>query len=384
VRRPDPRFDGIDTLRALAALSVFGFHLALQPGFLAPGWLAPYAANLNVGVSVFFVISGFVIYRPFARARLEGERLPSLPRFGVRRAARIVPGYWVALLGIALWLGLDNVLDPAGIATYFGFAQVYRSTTAVGGIGQAWSLCIEVTFYVGVAVLALVLARRRPRSDAAFLRSELAVAGALVLATVLWRLAPFYAVPRFGSSPPASLTLPAYADELAFGMALAVVSVWAAARPRPPRLPFGAWTGWVLAAAAFIGAGLLVDAGTTQSKPGNLVHHLLLGLVGVGLLLPAIAEPHGRLRAVLEHPAARWGGFVSFGFYLWHLAVLRSLTDHGWAGRISRPGYLVVALGASVALAAASWYLVERPSIRLARRLGRRPAPAAQPEGALR
>src|SRR5262249_7143283 len=154
MRRPDPRYDGIDALRALAALSVFGFHLALQPGFIAPGWLAPYAANLNVGVSVLFVFSGLVISRPFGRAGLGDEPLPSLSRFGVRRAARIAPGYWVALLGIALWFGLDDVLRPAGIATYFGFAQVYRGATAVGGIGQAWSLCIEVTFYVGVAVLA--------------------------------------------------------------------------------------------------------------------------------------------------------------------------------------------------------------------------------------
>jgi peptidoglycan/LPS O-acetylase OafA/YrhL len=351
VKRADPRYDGIDSLRALAALSVFGFHLALQPGFAPPEWLAPYTANLNVGVSVFFVISGFVIWRPFARARGRGEPTPSLRRYAVRRTARIVPAYWVALPLIALWLDLDGVFTPSGIVTYFGFLQVYDPDTTVGGINQAWSLCIEVTFYIGVALAAVALARRRVG-----LRGELVLAGVLVLVTVLWRLAPFYDVPTFGKLPePATLTLPAYADELALGMALAALTVW-----RPLRVP--GWVGWALAAAAFVGAGLLTDAGSTLSQGGNLVHHLLFGLVGVGLLLPAIAGSPGWL----TNPVLRWGGFVSYGFYLWHFAVLRALTEAGWREKIGAGGYLVLALGLSIAIAAASWYAIERPALRLA------------------
>ena len=370
--RADPRFDGVDSLRALAALSVFGFHLVLYGGFAPPRWLLPYAANLNVGVSLFFVISGFVIYRPFARARLAGEPLPDLRRYALRRVARIVPAYWVALALIALWLGLGEVFTPSGLVTYFGFAQVYRSGTTAGGIPQAWSLCVEVAFYAGVALLALTLARRRPRSPGAFLRGELAACGAIVLAAVLWRLAPWYEPPRFDRPvAPATLTLPAYADQLALGMAMAVVSVWAAGRragrwPGPP-----AWTGWLLAAAAFVAAGLLTEAQTTASRGGNLLHHLLGGLVGAGILLPAVAGPPGRLRRLLTHPAARWCGVISYGFYLWHVAVLRKLTAGGALDTLGHAGYLAVALAACTALAAASWYAVERPALRLARRAER-------------
>jgi peptidoglycan/LPS O-acetylase OafA/YrhL len=97
-------------------------------------------------------------------------------------------------------------------------------------------------------------------------------------------------------------------------------------------------------------------------------------------LLPALA-PAPRW---LLHPALRWAGFVSYGFYLWHLAVLRELTDAGWRGKVGALGYLVVALVLSVGLAAASWYAIERPSLRLARR-ARWATPRTQArEGALR
>ena len=376
--RADPRFDAVDSLRGLAALSIFAFHLTLQPGFLPPAALQPYAANLTCGVSVFFVLSGFVIYRPFARRRLAGEPAPSLRRYAARRVARIAPAYWVALAVIAVWLGLGD----GGWLRYAAFLQVYDRGTSVGGIGQAWSICVEVTFYAAVAGLAVLLARRRPRSRAAFLRGELALLGAIALASLLWKLAPWFEVPVFGRYPaPATVTLPAYADQLALGMALAVVSVWAAAgRVRARRRP-AVWIAWPLAGAAFVAAGALTDAGAADGRVGYAARHVLLGLVGVGLLLPAVAGPDGRLRALLRHPVLRWGGTVSYGFYLWHLVVLRSLSDGGWAARAGRPTYAVVAFAGALALAAASWYLVERPALRLAARRGAPDRAAVRPAG---
>ena len=61
VRAADLRFPLVDALRGFAALSVFSFHLLLQPGYSPPASLQPWTANLNVGVPIFFVISGFVI-----------------------------------------------------------------------------------------------------------------------------------------------------------------------------------------------------------------------------------------------------------------------------------------------------------------------------------
>src|SRR5437588_12805856 len=86
----DRRFPLFDAMRALAALSIFAYHCAYQlHGFSGPA--GRYLAQLNIGVPVFFLISGFLLYRPFVRARRDHDRRPSLRAYAVRRAARIVP-----------------------------------------------------------------------------------------------------------------------------------------------------------------------------------------------------------------------------------------------------------------------------------------------------
>ena len=73
----NPRFPLFDSLRAIAALSVVAFHAAYYQGFLAPGHsLSRYYAQLNIGVAIFFVISGFLLYRPFAQTRLSRAEFP--------------------------------------------------------------------------------------------------------------------------------------------------------------------------------------------------------------------------------------------------------------------------------------------------------------------
>ena len=86
---------------------------------------------------------------------------------------RIFPAYWLALTGVALWLGADYVFTGEGVLRYYGLLQVYDSDTITNGIGQAWTVCIEITFYLLLPVWAIT-ARRRPwTTDRGFARSEL-------------------------------------------------------------------------------------------------------------------------------------------------------------------------------------------------------------------
>lgn len=384
VRAADLRFPHVDALRAFAALSVFAFHLLLQPGYAPPASLQPWTANLNVGVPVFFVISGFVIYRPFARARLASDRAPTVRGYARRRAFRLLPAYWVALPLIVLWLGLDGVFTPGGVVRYFGLLQVYDSDTVLGGIGQAWTLCIEAAFYVLLPLWALSLRRRPAASRDAFLRRELALLAGLVLVSTAWKLLPFHEVPTFGEPPsPTNYTLPEYADHLALGMALAVVSVWAVDGGRLGRrlawLGSVPWLAWVVAAVAFYFVGVSMRA-DPFGDTGYLVRHLLAGVLGAALLVPAVFGSGGRLRAVLAKPVLRWVGTVSFGLYLWHLAVITWLTDEGWVDRVGPVLGVVTALALSLLLAALSWYVVERPALRFAG--SRRPADEPTAAGA--
>src|SRR3954447_10575753 len=89
------RFPLMDSCRGLAALSVVAFHVAVV-GHLRDGTLGPLQDGLRGGVQVFFVLSGFLLYRPFVAARFEGREI-SLGRYGWSRFLRIVPAYWLAL-----------------------------------------------------------------------------------------------------------------------------------------------------------------------------------------------------------------------------------------------------------------------------------------------
>src|SRR5437763_7021548 len=90
------RYPLIDGLRAAAALGVLLTHSAISSGLVTAGATGfRYAQRLEVGVTIFFVISGFVLYRPFLVARLEGAELPRVGRYARRRALRILPAYWI-------------------------------------------------------------------------------------------------------------------------------------------------------------------------------------------------------------------------------------------------------------------------------------------------
>lgn len=131
----DQRFPLFDSLRAIAALTVLIFHLPWFFQLSAENPLRPYLGGLNVGIPVFFLISGFLLYRPFARARYAGDKAPVTLPYAERRALRIIPAYWVALILTVLLLGksggagaADAVFTPRGIVSYFGFLQVFPTS----------------------------------------------------------------------------------------------------------------------------------------------------------------------------------------------------------------------------------------------------------------
>src|SRR6266516_1997197 len=92
----------LDGLRAVAALAVLLTHVAFQTGEVARAAGGAVLARLDAGVAVFFVLSGFLLYRPYALARASGTPRPSIRRYVLRRAARILPAYWLALGAVAL------------------------------------------------------------------------------------------------------------------------------------------------------------------------------------------------------------------------------------------------------------------------------------------
>ena len=128
------------------------------------GFLDFALGELRLGVQLFFVLSGYLIFRPYVAAILDGARRgPGLTRYAIRRAARILPGYWLALGASFLLLRhLDHPMqvDPAELPVFLVFAQNHFLETIKHLDPPMWTLAIEVSFYA-----ALPLVRLRSRSS---------------------------------------------------------------------------------------------------------------------------------------------------------------------------------------------------------------------------
>jgi len=180
-----------DSLRALAVIAVLVFHCAPPAGELGPGHpLRPYLTRLDAGVWIFFVISGVLLYRPFVAARLAGSPSLSVGAYAWRRLLRIVPAYWVALTVVTIWRAHPDVFTASGIPTFYGFLQTYSTAASIHGhgLGQAWSLCVEMAFYAFLPCYALALRRIPAGNPRRRLHIELGGLALLVAVSEVWKL----------------------------------------------------------------------------------------------------------------------------------------------------------------------------------------------------
>jgi peptidoglycan/LPS O-acetylase OafA/YrhL len=369
----NPRFPLFDSMRAIAALSVFAAHTVTETYVLSrhPQLLVLAIHVADQGVAIFFLISGFLLYRPFLTARGDGRSV-SLGDYARRRGLRIVPCYWVALT-IFIAVGFVSGVTASNWWVFYGFGQNYSLSTIGQGIGVAWTLCIEVTFYLALPLFALAAAKLS--------RGTRSLRGDVMLLVVLAALALAYRAHfnAFFDLPTVS-TLPGFFFWFALGMGLAVASVSAGANAAFSRLtarvPHWPLYSWVVAAFTF---ALLHESPHATPILGvalsAVVLHVLYALVALFVLAPAVFDggSGGAVRALLRRPWLAWVGLVSYGFYLYHTIVIAQidelLVDHGVGPRY--PIVVVASLLISLACAGASFYLLERPLMRLRLR-GRR------------
>lgn len=381
------RFPLFDGLRALAALSVLVFHAVVATPLYHTSSLGPlrFAAHLDVGVRVFFVISGFLLYRPFALAHLAGRPAPSTGAYAWRRLLRIGPGYWAALALVTLTLSTGGVWTLARVWLYLGLAQGYAPGRTLAAMPQAWTLTVEVAFYALLPLVAALVRRGRSAELGARARREWTGIAILVAVSVTWKAVLLVAGPGNAADSVAELALPTYLDTFAVGMAFAVLSARAALAERPaPLLTACArrpGATWLLALGAFVLASLLGYPGLSDPL-GFLARHVLYGLVAAALVAPVVAarEPGGALRALALRPVA-FLGLVSYGIYLYHVWVLDRI--YVWIGLPRSYAALLALAGLGVlgatAVAALSYVALERPAVRLKGRVGAPRASEDQP-----
>jgi peptidoglycan/LPS O-acetylase OafA/YrhL len=369
------RLVGIEGLRAVAATSIVALHVWIEGSPDGQHQLGPLAGsvgvNLGAGLTLFFALSGFLLYRPFVVAIAGGGRRPSTSRFLRRRALRILPAYWIVLLVSALllastrttWESFGALTDPQRLLQSLLLLQNYTPHSIHTGIGPAWSLAVEAVFYLLLPALAHLGARAARGHDRRGRLRAMLVPPALLLvigiAGKAWDVAtdPSFTGPQHAPTWHEVLarSFICNADLFAFGMcaAVGVVAVGQADARRLRR-------------AALIGAGMV--AATTfvlhardviDDRPFNT-----LSALASGLLVLAVALPGRRIR-VLEARPLVFLGVVSYSVFLWHEPVTVWLTEHGVArgGPWGVPLNMVVVYAVTVLLATITYRLVEAPAM---------------------
>jgi peptidoglycan/LPS O-acetylase OafA/YrhL len=304
-RSTEGRSSGLDGLRAFAALFVAAFHLNTVGG-VSFGPLDPVIRGGDSGVYLFFALSGYLLYRPFLRGGVD------LAGYALKRAARIVPGYFVALVVLAALTGsrlpLDNPLP------YVTMSSSYDIPLR-GFLGNAWTLSAEILFYLALPGVAW-LARTRE------------VLTLLALGAMSVILAVGHRVTLTEANAWVSGAFPFVFHAFVPGMLLAVLEV---------RRPAG-FARLARRPAAAAGVALLVAGALTTVLPVAL----LTG-VGTALLMGWLLQ-----RTLPGARALGLAGGASYAVYLWHKDAFIAFGP--W-------------LGLAVALVAGglSWALVERP-----------------------
>lgn len=304
----------------------------------------------RLGYVLFFALSGFLLYLPWVRSVQTGSGPPDIWKYLRRRAARILPAYYVALVASILLLypiagtpGL-RLPPPDSLPLFFVFGQNFTMETALKLDPPMWTLAVEVTYYLALPLLGLLTV-----GLAAARRSHLTVPVALIAVGVAWNAL----VVALGWPLPATKVLPAMLPYFGVGMAAAVLwGTESLSAGRGKRLLLGA--GGLLAVDLVLHSGLF---------PGPLVRTMLDLPAAAGFaVIVAVAAASVLRLPILDSRVVAAAGTISYGVYLWNVPVLLILRSMGLLP-LNTLAALPVVTAVSIALGALSWFAVERPAI---------------------
>lgn len=371
-----PHFPVLDTLRGVGALAVLTTHTMFWSGdYLGNGWLGTLWARLDIGVALFFVLSGFLLSRPWLVRRELSLPAPRTRTYLSRRFRRIFPAYAVVVV-ISMSLLTDNQDASVGDwVTTLLLAGIYTDDELPAGLTHMWSLSTEVAFYLFLPLVMLVVVRGAGRRWVGAVLLGLALA----CGTTAWWLLEGAWHPSLAERAMPLQWLPSYLPWFGAGILMALVHV-VGCREEPPFLirhlhaalrGLGRAPGACLVAAL----GLLMVASTPLAgppllaapTPAQLLTKVLLYTVWAVLVVaPAIfGDPSSRYADVMSLRPLRHLGRISYSLFCIHLPVshlviwsqdLEPFTGHGfriWASTVVL----------SIAAAQLLYVLVEKPAL---------------------
>jgi peptidoglycan/LPS O-acetylase OafA/YrhL len=349
--RAPGRFLLIDALRGLAALAVVLFHAreghhldALDT--VLPRFVSAVVGHGDLGVQVFFVLSGFVIAHSMSRHQVT---LGFVGRFMLRRSIRLDPPYWASMVLAVIFgvlsarfvAGKSYALPAAGdVLAHVLYLQDLLGVKPLNTI--YWTLCLEIQFYVVFSLLMLLVTRLRR-----WLSPERAFYAVLLPAAIAADLWPPHARP-FGVP---GTFLPHWHLFIA-----GVLVWWSATRP----------TDRLAAGIAIANLALLLALAAVRSELAMLV-----GVAAAALIL--VAGLRHKLAVWLSARPLQWLGAISYSLYLTHNAITGAAFRLGYrlTGRTlaTEAMWAVVVIGVCLAFAYLFHRAIERPTLKLSHRV---------------
>ena len=384
------RISGADGLRALACLLVVWHHTTqrFNPEKSA-AWIQGihfFGMRAEVGVSLFFVLSGCLLSLPFWYSFVNASPTPKLWFYAINRAARIIPAYWFNLLLctlVALWV-FDLNINWWRLISGLLFINSYHYSSFFPAElnGPLWSIGLEVSCYVLLpAVLFLIIKISK--------RSSVAIAGIIVCIVILQILNPWVINNfmtsnklkgwQYGLTGGAKQWLPywnigSFFTQFLCGSLAALIIIVLRARGTLKSLTFD------ISALLFATAAIwLVANGLEPGAPNSFTKQPYMAPFFASLMAGVIvsASLSTQVYKLLDNKLFQWIAKISFSIYLWHMFLIviierKFFSKYLYYGLTDLSEWVMISsivLIGSIILAATSWRFLESPILKSARKL---------------
>ncbi len=316
------RVASLTGIRAVAALLVLGTHAAYTTGKYTHGYFGLICSRLEIGVPIFFVLSGFLLFRPWIKSAATAGPSPSVSSYARHRVRRIMPAYAVTVLAAYVvyqfhslkpnpghtWIGLFRNLTLTQIYT-----GNYLGNYLHQGLTQMWSLSVEAAFYLvlpALAYLLLTLLCRRRWQPVRLL----AGLGGLALISPAW-----LTLVHTNDWLPnvARLWLPSYLVWFIAGMILAVLQAMGVVCYALVAIPL-AVISYLIAATPIGGAPTTAPTGLAEAVIKSTFYAIIAALA----VAPLALGNQGWYAGVLASRPMVWLGEISYEIFLVHLITM--------------------------------------------------------------
>ncbi len=382
------RIPGADGLRALACLLVVGHHTTQR---FNPETSAAWIQNIHffgmrgeVGVSLFFVLSGCLLSLPFWHSFLNSDRIPSLKLYAINRAARVFPAYWLNLLVCtltALWVFDQNINWWRLISGLLFINSYHYSSFFPAELnGPLWSIGLEVWCYLLLPLVLFTILKTTKKISFAIL-------GMITWIVALQLLNPLIVNNfmtddklkgwQYGLTGGAKQWLPywnigSFFTQFLCGSLAALVIIALRSRGTSKSRAFDvSFIVFAIAAIWLVGIRLVPGAPDSFTKQPYVAPFYAILMAGV--LVSATFSRH--ICKLLDNKLFKWIAKLSFSIYLWHMFLIvmierKFLENYVYYGLTDSAQWVFISaivLMTSILIAATSWRFLESPMLKYAR-----------------